>query len=327
MKAVLARAGSLLIVGCGLALFVAGCVPASAKKMEPTLVCPLPVSRISCASSAFPQLTTQERGTDWARELLVGDAFAKEGDFYRAITAYKRARIFLTNLKEKSDSRQLQIDYDITLCYYLAGKCQEALNTFEASPLSQANADFPAFNNLLLIVYDCYLQTDQEEKAECLLQIIDKCSPEAAEDLSLYQCLKQGEGQCAACAIAKHRFSDSMQADFDCYRRYAKSPAKARWLNALLPGAGYAYVGLKKSAVTSFLINALFTAAAYQFFHRGDIAAGVITASLEAGWYFGGINGAGIEAEVFNTRLYEGVSRKILSDHACFPVLMFETAF
>jgi hypothetical protein len=118
-----------------------------------------------------------------------------------------------------------------------------------------------------------------------------------------------------------------MEKDFAFYEQFTKSPSKARTLNAILPGAGYAYVGQKRSAVTSFLINALFTAAAYQFFSRGYTAAGAITASLEMGWYFGGINGAGIEANEYNARIFEGVGRKMLTDHTCFPVLMFETSF
>jgi hypothetical protein len=160
-------------------------------------------------------------------------------------------------------------------------------------------------------------------------QIVSKkqYSPETADDLSLYQTLKAGEVDQARCLISQHRAADEMQKDFDFYNQFAKSPQKARNLNAILPGAGYYYVGQHRSALTAFIINALFTAAAYQFFHNGYPAAGAITTSLELGWYLGGINGAGIEANEFNARLYEGVSKKILTDHTCFPVLMFETSF
>ena len=42
------------------------------------------------------------------------------------------------------------------------------------------------------------------------------------------------------------------------YTENWKSPTKARWLNGILPGAGYSYIGQKQTALTSFLINALF---------------------------------------------------------------------
>jgi len=313
---------SLFLIA-GLALTQVGCQPAC-QKMEPVITCPLPVHRLSTLPSAFSPLSAEEREQEWAKELMIGDVFAKECDFYRAITCYKRALILLPTAAIK---RRLQLDYDLVLCYYLGGKYQESINIFEASDLSQANSDFPAFNHLLLIVYDCYLQTHQEEKGDCVLEIIRKFSPESAADLFLYQTLKEGEMEKGRCLIAQHQGGEEMERDFAFYDQFSKSPKKARLLNALLPGAGYYYVGQRRSAITSFIINALFTAAAYQFFRHGYPAAGLITSSLEAGWYLGGINGAGIEAQEFNTRLYEGISRKALTEHFCFPVLMFETSF
>lgn len=307
----------------GLALTQVSCRPAC-QKMEPVIVCQLPAYRIHTLPSAFPSLSPAERQQEWARELLMGDVFAKECDFYRAITCYKRALILLPPCET---ARHLQLDYDLALCYYLGGKYQEAINIFESGDLSQANPDFPAFNHLLLIVYESYLQIKQEEKAACVLEVIRKFSPETADDLLLYESLKSGEIERSRCLISQHRDTEAMQMDFAFYDQFAKSPQKARLLNAVLPGAGYYYVGQRRSAMTSFIINTLFTAAAYQFFRNGYPAAGAITASIEAGWYLGGINGAGIEAQEFNTRLFEGVSKKILTEHDCFPVLMFETSF
>lgn len=307
----------------GLALMQVGC-QITCQKMEPTLVCQLPSHRINSLPSAFPTLSPAEREQEWAKELLIGESFARECDFYRAITCFKRALILLPPCQT---ARHLQLDYNLMLCYYLGNKHQEAINIFESSELSQANPDFPAFNNLLLMVYDCYLQIKQEDKAACVLEIIRKFSPITADDLSLYQNLKEGQIESARCLMSQHRDAEAMEMDFAFYDQFAKSPKKARILNAVLPGAGYYYVGQRRSAMTSFIINTLFTAAAYQFFRRGYPAAGAITASLEMGWYVGGINGAGIEAHEFNTRLYEGISRKILNEHDGFPILMFETTF
>ncbi len=301
----------------------ASCQPIS-KHMEPTITCQIPSHRIKTLPSAFAQLSFAECQQDWAKELLMGEVFAKESDFYRAITCYKRALILLP---DSEIQRRLQIDYDLILCYYLGGKYQESLNIFEMSDLSQAHPDFPAFNNLLLIIYDSYLCTHQEDKANCVLETIRKFSRETANDLLLYQNLKKGEIDTVRRLIPQHRESQTMQADFAFYDQFAKSPRKAQILNAILPGTGYYYVGQRRSALTSFIINTLFIAAAYQFFQHGYPAAGAITASVEAGWYLGGINGAGIEAQEFNTRLYEGVGRKILNENACFPILMFETSF
>lgn len=306
----------LLLLAC------IGCVPVC-HDIEPHITSPSPLTQLHRCESSFPPLTKKEKKEPWGQELIIGESFARDGDFYRAITAFRRAEI----LSPSSSDRKLQITYDIVLSYYLAGKYQECINTFEGSDLSTVESGFPAFNTLVLILYDAYLKMKQQEKAEALFELIRRGSSECGEDSALYQSFQTGNVEKTDALIKSHRCHESMEKDFAVYHQCAKSPTKARVLNALLPGMGYYYVGQKKSALTSFVINALFTAAAYQFFARGYPAAGAITASLEAGWYFGGINGAGIEAKEYNTRLFEETGRNILGDYRCFPVLMIESCF
>ena len=294
------------------------------RKMEPTIIYSPPVHHIRELPSAFEPLSREEYCQEWSKELRLGDAFARELDLYRALTCYKSASILLP---EENIERRLQIDYNIILCYYLGHKYQDAINIFEDSFLAQINAVFPAFNNLLVMLFDCYQETGQTDKVDSVFEMIERCSPETAEDLALYYDLKEGNLGRAEDRIACHPLRDEFTPSLASYHQFAKSPTKARRLNAILPGAGYYYVGQKRSAITSFIINSLFIAAAYQFFQRGYVAAGIITTSLETGWYLGGINGAGIEAEEFNTRLYEGSAINLLIHNKLFPVLTFETAF
>lgn len=300
-----------------------GCQTAC-RKMEPTIFCPLHVECVTELPTPFSSLSPDEEKEEWAKELIYGNAFAKEWDLYRAITCYKRG-LFL--IPDCNIQRKQQLEYGIILSYYLGNKYQDCLNQFEKGSLSQAGPDFPAFNNLLLIVYDCYLMTKQEDKASCVMQAIQIYSPDTTEDLWLYEGLKSGDVDQVRGSILQHRDKEELMKEFAAYDQNVKSPRRARMLNAVLPGAGYYYVGEKKSALTSFIINTLFTAAAYQFFRKGYTAAGAITTSLELGWYLGGINGAGIEAEEYNTRLFEGIGRTMLTRNKAFPILMFETSF
>jgi tetratricopeptide (TPR) repeat protein len=307
----------------GLALAVTSCQPIQ-QKIEPIIVYTPSSYRLSQLPSAFLPLSAEECQQEWSKELIIADSFSHELDLYRAITCYKRALILLP---EEAVERRLQIEYDLILCYYLGQKYQEAVNIFEESDLTEINPLFPAFSNLLLILYDSYQHLKQDEKADQVLEAIKKCSPETAEDLTLFSFLKEGNLEGVQIASCSHRNQTAIQTSLADYYQYAKSPKKARLLNTILPGAGYYYIGQKKSALTAFIINTLFTAAAYQFFHRGYYAAGAITTSLEVGWYLGGINGAGLEAQEFNTRLYEGVSKKMMIEQDLFPILMFETTF
>lgn len=292
--------------------------------MEPAIVYIPQVNQIEQLPSAFAPLTEEEQTQPWAQELITGDAFARELDLYRAITSYKRARILIP---KSNSERLLQIDYDIFLAYYLGRKYQDAVDTVERSPLIEATPAFPAFTTLITALYDCYRELGQCERAESILKLIEKGSAETANDLTLYSLLMEGRLMEAQAEICEHPKKIDLEQSLDLYYSLAKSPSRARNLNAVLPGAGYYYVGQKNSAITSFLINSLFIAAAYQFFNRGYVAAGLITTSIEAGWYLGGINGAGIEAEEYNRSLYEQTAKNMMIQADLFPILTFQTAF
>lgn len=70
-----------------------------------------------------------------------------------------------------------------------------------------------------------------------------------------------------------------------------RSPGLAGALS-ILPGAGQLYAGRPRDALVSFLINGLFVFGSVQSFRSGNEAAGVLLASIEAGWYAGNITSA-----------------------------------
>ncbi len=304
-------------------LVLTGCQPNS-YIIEPCLRYTPQQRHISCLPSPFPPITDEELAQEWGRELRIAQRFARDLDLYRAITSYKRA-LFL--LPPGHSERELQIQYGIVLAYYLGAKYQEAIETFECSDLVQADPTFPAFGDLMILLHDAYLQDCGYERAEALHALIHRHSEETAMDLDLSRSITEGEVGYAQMLAYEHRDCETLMPHLDAYCCCAKSPRKAQTLNALLPGAGYAYVGQRKTAMTSFLLNTLTTIAAVQLFNRGHIASGILLTSLEAGWYFGGINGAGLAAKYHNERLWESHGRDLLCEHKLFPVLMFEHSF
>lgn len=292
--------------------------------LEPSIgFCP-PKKLIETLPNPFPKLTAAERAQDWGKELYVGKAFAKEMDFYRAITCFKKA-LFL--IPRKAAERRLEIEYDIFLAYYAAGKYQDAVETYEGSRLIDATEDFPASRNLLITLYDAYKQNDQPERACRILEVLVNTECQTAQRLILSSAILEADFPEIVETSDESPEAESVCQMLSTYSSESKSVTKARLLNAVLPGAGYWYVGQKKSALTSFLINALFIAATYQLFDRGYIPAGIITASLETGWYFGGINGAGIEANQFNQCLYDRLGRETMVQERLFPILMLDYGF
>lgn len=304
------------------ALFT-GCTT-SKHALTPNIRYDVTTTDIDRIPTAFEPLSREERETEWGKELFIGEFFAREMDLYRALTCFKRALILISD--EEIERRQ-QIEYDIIQSYYFGEKYWDAIAFFEASSLTQPATTFPAVRDLLIMMYDSYEKTCQCEKADRIISLIDKGDAGLAAEIQLYTYLAAGDIPTSAAIAAQTPKSEPVNSFLWEYHSQKKSPQTAETLNAVLPGAGYYYVGQTRSAVTSFIINTLFIWATYKFISKGYVAAGLITASLETGWYLGGINGAGLAAHEYNTHLYNSLGKGTMIRNDLFPVLMFSTAF
>lgn len=276
---------------------------------------------IEAKASAFEPLSSKELRREWAREMFIAQDFAKELDYYRAITSYKRA-LFLMPPHERH--RKPEAEFCVVQAYYFGCKPQEAIEAFEKSSLLFASPDFPALDDLLTMMYECYLQTGHCERAENVRKHLELRNETKAHQLEAYGAFQAAD----ECALSNLEDPCGVYTNFLVnYSSRKKSVERAQLYNALLPGAGYYYVGQKNTALTSFLINALFIGAAYQFFERGYPAAGLIIASFESGWYFGGIYGAGLAAREHNQYVYEKLAEDTLVKNRLFPILMLQTTF
>lgn len=273
---------------------------------------------------AFPPLTAAEKTTPWGQEYLIAQHFAEGLDLYRAITTFKRAEFLLPSGNTK---RLEEIQYQILLSYYLGKRYEDAIQEFNRSLLYKVDKDFSAYHDLLIIMYESYLETGQREKADYVFRVIEHQYPDTAKRLELSTALIDGDLE-GVRRIEHEDPSKTYLSDLlNEYDTKKKSIAKAKTLNALLPGAGYLYVGQKQSALTAFLLNGLFIWAAVHFYSHNHIAAGIITTSFEAGWYFGGIYGAAESAKLYNERLYEQQAYPALNQNRLFPVLMLKYGF
>lgn len=140
-----------------LILLLVGCyrVP---NKIEPQINYAVQDNHIRSLPGAFPPLSNGEKNASWGKEYLIGLAFARELDLYRAISTFKRAQILIPHDLEM---RKLEIDYFILYCYYLGNKYPEVIDTFETTSLRRINSNFPAYHDLLVILYESYLKTGE----------------------------------------------------------------------------------------------------------------------------------------------------------------------
>ncbi len=286
-------------------------------QIHPKVECQVQDRALTSLPSAFPPLLPYEENEDWGKELRISQHFFHDLDLYRAISTLKRASILLP---PANIARRAEIDYNILYCYYLGKKYQDLVDEFDRSSLRRSDATFPAFRELLIMLYDSYRILRKETEKEQILQLIQTHFPELSVKMAAASALLEGD-------LDFIKKKPALAPFFSRYEREKKSAQKAQLLNALLPGSGYYYLGLKRTAVTALLMNGLFIAATYEFFHRGYIAAGIITASFEAGWYFGGIYGSAEEAKFYNERIFEKNATPYMSQEKLFPLLMLRYGF
>lgn len=294
------------------------------KEIEPKICYTVQDRYLRQLPHPFADLTPAERSIPWGTEYLIGITFARDLDLYQAITAFRRAQILLP---PDEHARNLEIQYEILLCYYLGQRFEEASQTYNNSSLPQVTTDFPAFHDLLIVLYDIYEQLGDCERALQFLELIREYYPDDYNTLVLSSALRQADfpalEQFAACPPERPYLQELL----GCYDDKKKSPTKAAVFNAILPGSGYLYVGQTQTAITAFLVNGLFIASSVYFFKHGPIAAGIITTSFEAGWYFGGIYGAANEAKFYNERLYECMANPMMNREGLFPIFRLNYSF
>lgn len=252
----------------------------------------------------------------WQIEATLGDRLARQLSWNEALWCYKRACL----LAPDHDRAILQtLSYNTFLCHFLANRYSNAARYFESSALVDIEPSFPAYVDLLAALADCYNQLslndrDFVSRHEHVLKLLQKSEPSMAGKLLLRSAVQKGDSESLIAMADSNADLSHLRPLMKNYRLKLKSPQTAGLLNALLPGAGYWYVGLKQTALTSFALNALFGAAAWHFFHRGSTAAGLIALSFESGWYFGGIQGAQLAAMESNRRRFEPFGEKILRE-------------
>jgi len=305
-----------------LALFLLSCSCYRVEdKIEPKISYALKEEHVKSLKNPFKPLSIEEKSKDWAKEFIIAKKFARELDLYRGITNFRRAEILLG---DNDTDRKQELEYNVILCYYLGKKYYDLIDYFEKSTLCYVDKSFNAFEDLLIILYESYHELKDKEKTQKIVELLQESYPEIEKKIILSTALMDADVETLKKDYPTQPYVNQL---LDKYEKEKKSTQAAQLLNTFLPGAGYLYIGQKRSAITAFLLNAVFIYATYECFHKGWTAAGVMTASLEAGWYFGGIYGAGEEANFYNERIFEGLATPMLNNKRLFPIFLLKYGF
>jgi len=261
------------------------------------------------AGSGLSELRAQSLPQVQERERIFGfaEALFAEGDYFRAITEYKRF-IFLFPV----DAGAEKAFFRIAESYFKAGRWAESADAFQAF--------LDRYPGTLMRDEAIYLkgisEKNQKKHKEALssFELLARSADPLYRDRAAYQqalvLMEREDWKGAIASFSRippdselHRSSNIMAeglARIDDIPR--KDPKTAGILAALLPGSGHLYTERPRDALVAFLLNGAFIWAAVELYDRGDYVTGGIVTFFELGWYGGNIYSAVNSAHKYNER-------------------------
>jgi hypothetical protein len=232
------------------------------------------------------------------RVLGFADALFNDGDYFRAITEYKRFLFLYPN-----DGRAGHVQLQVGRAYQQGRQWDDARQTFERiaqqhpDPAIRAEAAFRVGETSFLqghyarasaelrAVAERYAHTVVGERARYLLgwsylrarqwreasqafATVDPTSPLFPSSRALAEAAREGE------------------------QLPRKSPLLAGLMSAIVPGTGHFYSGRWRDGTIALLLNGAFLAAGIEAVSAGNEAAAGVLLFFEAAWYSGAIYGA-----------------------------------
>lgn len=258
---------------------------------------------------------------DAEKQITFADSLFSEGDYYRAISEYKR---FIHYFKD--DPKADYSSFRIAECYFKAKRWADAvqavkmfLDHYPQSALTVramwikavSEKNQKKYKDAISTFHDIAHRDSGELKDRAYFEIaliyVDQEDWGRASDS-----LSNIPSQSGIYAHASQFRSGLAKID-DLPQ---KSPATAGTLAALLPGAGHAYTERYRDALVAFLLNASFITAAVELFrHDNNVAGGIVT-FFEVGWYTGNIYSAVSSAHKYNRRVKEEFINKLKEQDA-----------
>ncbi|WP_221250345.1 tetratricopeptide repeat protein [Desulfuromonas versatilis] len=240
------------------------------------------------------------------------DALFAEGDYYRAITEYKR---FLHHhpASPLAPGAALRI-----------GECFVAGERWEQAEAALRQAarkypDTPEAGSALELLAEIPYRRGQFELARQRFAELAEAAPnparrQAARYRGAWSLIEQDRFAQARTELLGTDRPEATALAGELARAESlprKSPRLAGGLSALLPGSGQLYVGRPRDAGLAFALNAAFLLGALEAFDNGNEVVGGILLFFEAGWYTGNIFNAANHAHRFNRDRREELKQEL----------------
>ncbi|MFH1626339.1 MAG: tetratricopeptide repeat protein [Pseudomonadota bacterium] len=235
--------------------------------------------------------------------------FFDDGDYYRAITEYKR---FIYYFPESS---LLEMAYfKIGEAYFKGKKWKQAIHAFE-----RLRKEFPrgmlTDRSYYLSGMASFYENDYDSSRRQFRNLISSFpESELLDDAELQIAMSYVEEEKWLAASESFRaiseeselypFAQNFTSGLEEIDKLPlKSPGLAGTLAAAVPGSGHFYTGRKRDGTVAFLLNTAFIWGAVESYDNENYALAGILTFFELGWYFGNIYSAVSSAHKYNKRL------------------------
>jgi TolA-binding protein/TM2 domain-containing membrane protein YozV len=253
-------------------------------------------------------------------QLGLADAFLAEGEYYRAITEYKKF-LFLFPDSEKADYALFRVG----TAYYRGEEYESATHTFAAAQEKYGMGEYGApsayFEGASLWKLGRF---DRAGAAFDRVAALDPTSGYAPLSLIGKSLLSYDAKNVPGCRGELARFLESYPQDARAERVRQtialldkngevprKSPAVAGVMSAFVPGSGYMYAGRYGDGVVALIVNGLFIAGTVAAIHQENYAVAAIVGGIGLPFYIGNIYGSANAATKWNIGVRKELREKI----------------
>ena len=257
--------------------------------------------------SYSPSIADSVLTIDADQQFDFAEHYFSNQEYLRAIGEYKRFIYFFPR-----DSRVEMAMYRIAESYFNSSRFKEAIKAFEAILIKYPNTEISLKSYFM--ISECYLRQKSFGSAILNLQNLIQITDHRDTKDEAYYRIGWIYIEMAAWEKARVYFEKVSAQNADKYRLQRlsaelnqegtisrKNPKLAGGL-AIIPGAGYFYLGRYYDGLIAFLLNAGLIYAAYESFDNGLNALGGIITFVGLGFYAGNIYGSISSAHKYNRK-------------------------
>jgi len=270
----------------------------------------IPLASVFCAVIQLLSPTISS-ACDAQHILGFAQALQEEGEYYRAITEYKRTLLLVSS--DSTRIRETAI-LGIAGALFSGGEYGRSAEWLLAKQ-KDLDSEAARAQGLHLIYRGLLTHGDGARLLSVIHEVGDSTGQTSLyEGLALAQAGKWREArQCFEGLSGDDRYGPTAHAYSAVARQGEgaawKSPRKATALG-IIPGLGYFYAGHRQTALVSLIVNAVFAGATIQAFRTDQNVLGGFLSLFTVSWYVGNVYGSSHAARQYNQTLQDDLWRK-----------------